>query len=141
MTPLRSLLMMASSDDSTMAARRRRASSAWPAPVTSPDTRATPAPAPAPPPNGAAAASNGPPRRPGTLLGGPAGGLLLKEAAGGLLGLPARGQVAGDLREPTQPALLVAQRGDVDAGPVAGAILAPPPALLLEPALGPGDRQ
>ena len=52
---------------------------------------------------------------------------------------PALGEVARDLREAGQPAVVVADRGDRHARPEAGAVLADPPALLLVAALADGD--
>ncbi len=64
-------------------------------------------------------------------------GLLPREPLGllqELLGTPALGQVAGDLREADERAVGVAQGGDDDVGPEQRAVLAHAPALLLEAA-------
>ena len=79
--------------------------------------------------------------QPGVLLGRPAGGGLLGESPGVLLGPLAVGQVAGDLREAEQAPRLVLQGRDDDVGPEQRAVLADPPALVLEAALGRGDLQ
>ncbi len=72
----------------------------------------------------------------GGHLRGPACGLLLQQPAGVLLGQPAFRQVSGDLGETPQRAFFVAQGGDDDVGPEAGAVLAHPPALVLDAPLG-----
>src|SRR5213079_559245 len=61
---------------------------------------------------------------------------LLALATGDLerLGALLTGEVARQLGEADQPALAVAQRGDGDAGPEAGAVLADAPAFVDEPA-------
>ena len=61
--------------------------------------------------------------------------------AQGFLGLLACGQVTGDFREAMQVALPVPQGRDDDVGPKLRAVLAHPPALVLEPALGCGDLE
>ncbi len=66
---------------------------------------------------------------------------LLLALAQGLVGPPAFGDVAGDLGEADQPPLLVADGVDDHVGPEPNAVLADPPALLLEPALGFGDAE
>ena len=58
-----------------------------------------------------------------------------------LLGLPPCRQVTGDLEEPSGAARLVPQGGDDDVGPEPGAVLAHPPALVLEPPVGHGPPQ
>src|SRR5262249_44540809 len=74
----------------------------------------------------------------GAGLGGLAGGLLLEQAAGVLLGPSLFRQVPGDLQKPPDRAGLVAQGGEDDVGPEARAVLAQPPAFLLVLAGGGG---
>ena len=82
-------------------------------------------------------------RRPLRLHAGAALGLedLLALLAGDLERLDALlpGQVAGELGEPEQPPLRVAQGGDGDGGPEAGAVLADAPAFVEESADLGGD--
>ena len=56
-----------------------------------------------------------------------------------LLGLLAGGQITGHFREATEMAPVVLEGRDDDVGPKAGAVLADPPALVLEAASRPGD--
>ena len=65
---------------------------------------------------------------------------LLALAQGVLASLPL-GEVAGDLPEADQMAVGVPDRGDHDVGPEAGPVLADPPSLVLERAVGGGDGQ
>ena len=67
------------------------------------------------------------------LLSHLAGGGFLGQASSVLLGELALGQVPGDFGKPTQFALLVLQRRDDDVRPKLRAVLADPPALVLEP--------
>src|SRR4051812_44308703 len=53
--------------------------------------------------------------------------------AQGFLGLLSPGQVTGDFRKATKPALLVPQGRDDNVGPEPRAVLADTPALILEP--------
>ena len=54
---------------------------------------------------------------------------------------PASGQVARDFRESTQAMLAVVERGNDHVRPEAAPVLADAPALVLESALGAGDRE
>ena len=78
---------------------------------------------------------------PGVLLGHTAGGCFLGQAAGVLLGLLAGRQVTGDFREAEQLPVVVLEGRDDDVGPKLRAVLANPPALVLEPSLGSGHLQ
>src|SRR5439155_10796964 len=58
-----------------------------------------------------------------------------------LIGLAARGQIAGDLRVADEDPVVVAQGGDDDVRPEARAVLAQAPALFLEAALARRDLE
>ena len=66
---------------------------------------------------------------------------VVQDRPQGFVGLLAVGQVAGDFRDASQLARAVEEGGDDGMGPVAGAVLADPPAFLFEPARSDGGLE
>jgi hypothetical protein len=71
----------------------------------------------------------------------PPSGLLCRGEARRFVRLPARGEVTRDLRESSERATTIAERGDDDRRPEAATVLAHAPALFFEPAVGADERE